>query len=83
MNGHKFAAGQIVRKPVEVVKGRILAGWAPKSPEPCSKFPEVLNFGPVISATQLHYYRSSVTSGTFIEVGQPGKEKIKIKIKIK
>ena len=35
MNGNKFATGQILRKPVEVVKGRILAGWAQKSPEPC------------------------------------------------
>jgi hypothetical protein len=25
--------GQILEKPVEVVKGRILAGWAQKSPE--------------------------------------------------
>ena len=36
MNGNKFATGQILKKPVEVVKGRILAGWAQKSPEPCS-----------------------------------------------
>jgi hypothetical protein len=34
INGNKFATGQIVEKPVEVVKGRILAGWAQKSPEP-------------------------------------------------
>jgi hypothetical protein len=34
MNGNKFATGQIVRKPVEVVKGRISAGWTWKSPEP-------------------------------------------------
>jgi hypothetical protein len=26
MNGNKFATGQILRSPVEVVKGRILAG---------------------------------------------------------
>jgi hypothetical protein len=26
MNGNKFATGQILRKPVEIVKGRILAG---------------------------------------------------------
>jgi hypothetical protein len=26
MNGNKFASGQILRKPAEVVKGRILAG---------------------------------------------------------
>ena len=36
ITGNKFATGQILRKPVEVVKGRILAGWALKSPEPCS-----------------------------------------------
>ena len=36
IHGNKFATGQILRKPVEVVKGRILAGWAQKSPEPCS-----------------------------------------------
>jgi hypothetical protein len=35
INGNKFATGQILEKPVEVVKGRILAGWAQKSPEPC------------------------------------------------
>jgi hypothetical protein len=34
IDGNKFATGQIVRKPVEVVKGRILGGGAPKSPEP-------------------------------------------------
>ena len=33
MNGNKFATDQILRNPVEVVKERILAGWAPKSPE--------------------------------------------------
>jgi hypothetical protein len=33
-NANKFATGQILRKPVEVVKRRILAGRAPKSPEP-------------------------------------------------
>jgi hypothetical protein len=26
MNGNKFTSGQILRKPVKVVKGRILAG---------------------------------------------------------
>ena len=36
MNGNKFATGEILEKPVEVVKGRILAGWARKSPEPCT-----------------------------------------------
>jgi hypothetical protein len=35
MNGNKFATGQILKKPVEVVKGRILAGWAQKFAEPC------------------------------------------------
>jgi hypothetical protein len=40
MNGNKFATGQILKKPVEVVKVRILAGWAQKSPKP-RFFPEV------------------------------------------
>ena len=35
MNGNKFATGKILKKLVEVVKGRILASWAQKSPEPC------------------------------------------------
>jgi len=35
INGNKFPTGEILRKPVEVVKGRILAGGAQKSPEPC------------------------------------------------
>ena len=35
INGNKFGTGQILKKPVEVVKGWILAGWAQKSPEPC------------------------------------------------
>jgi hypothetical protein len=35
INGNKFATGEILEKPVEVVKGRILAGRAQKSPEPC------------------------------------------------
>jgi hypothetical protein len=34
INDNKFATSQILKKPVEVVKGRILAGWAQKSPEP-------------------------------------------------
>ena len=28
INGNKFATGIILKKPVEVVKGRILVGWA-------------------------------------------------------
>jgi hypothetical protein len=35
IDGNKFATGPILRKPVQVVKRRILAGWAQKSPEPC------------------------------------------------
>jgi hypothetical protein len=37
MNSNKFATGQILEKPVEVVKERILAGGAQKSPEPCDE----------------------------------------------
>ena len=37
MNGNKFATGQVLKKPVEVVKRRILAGWAQKSAKPCSE----------------------------------------------
>jgi hypothetical protein len=37
MKGNKFATGQILGKPVEVLKGRISAGGAQKSPEPCSQ----------------------------------------------
>ena len=36
MIGNKFATGQVPKKRVEVVKGRILAGRAQKSSEPCS-----------------------------------------------
>ena len=34
INDNKFATGRTLRKPVEVVKGWILAGWGQKSPEP-------------------------------------------------
>ena len=34
INGNKFATGEILEKSVEVVKGRILVGWAQKSFEP-------------------------------------------------
>jgi hypothetical protein len=39
INGNKFATGQILKKPVEVVKGRILAGWAQSltNPEPVAR----------------------------------------------
>ena len=33
INGNRIATGEILKKPVEVVKGRILVGWAQKSPE--------------------------------------------------
>ena len=35
IHGNKFATSQILEKLVEVEKGRILAGGAQKSPEPC------------------------------------------------
>ena len=34
INDNKFATDQILKKPVEIMMGRILAGWAQKSPEP-------------------------------------------------
>ena len=34
INGNKFATGQFLEKPIEVVKGRILAGWAQSLPNP-------------------------------------------------
>jgi hypothetical protein len=37
INGNEFATSQILKKPVEVVKGRILAGWAQKCPQPCTE----------------------------------------------
>ena len=37
MNGNKFATGQILKKFVEVLNGRILAGGAQKPPEPGHK----------------------------------------------
>jgi hypothetical protein len=40
INGNKFATSQILRKPVEVVKGRNLAGRVQKSPESCEKDPK-------------------------------------------
>ena len=33
-NDNKFATDQILEKPVEIMKGRILAGGGQKSPEP-------------------------------------------------
>ena len=35
INANRFATGRILKKPVELVNGRILAGWAQKSPRPC------------------------------------------------
>ena len=40
MNGNKFATGQTLKNPVEVVKGRILAGLAQKSAKPWMKSPQ-------------------------------------------
>ena len=34
INDNKFATGQILKNPIEVVKGRILASWVQKSLEP-------------------------------------------------
>jgi hypothetical protein len=34
INGNKFATGEFLKTPVEVVKGRISVGWVQKSPEP-------------------------------------------------
>ena len=35
INGNGITTSQTLKKPVEVVKGRILASSAQKSPEPC------------------------------------------------
>ena len=35
---------QILKKPVEVVKGRILVGWAQKSPKPCILHGDIKRF---------------------------------------
>ena len=36
INDNKFTTGQILKKPEEVVKGRILVDWAQTSPKPRS-----------------------------------------------
>ena len=50
MHGNQFATGQILRKPVEVVKGQILAEWAQKSsrtlPLPLVNFPTLKRRAP-------------------------------------
>ena len=53
VNGNKFATGQILEKLVEVVKGRILAGWAQKSPAPC-----LPSFHPPIAERARHLARA-------------------------
>ena len=64
MNGNKFATGQVLKKPVEVAKGRSVAGWAQKSPEPCRPFvtdPEVVVFEKQpVGVEDPEYYRSCV-----------------------
>jgi hypothetical protein len=51
MNGNKFQPVKSLEKPVEVVKGRILAGWAQKSPEPwCPSGPSDLWGQPATNA---------------------------------
>ena len=54
INGKKFATSQILGKPVEVVKGRILAGWAQKSPGPCLPPMWALAPGHACPATPCH-----------------------------
>ena len=44
MNGNKFTTGQILRQPVEVVKGRILALWAQQPPEPWLIISQVIGY---------------------------------------
>jgi hypothetical protein len=50
-NDNKFATGQILKKPVEVVKGRILAGGAQTSPEPCDEGNYEHKLGPQLLAS--------------------------------
>ena len=52
MNGNKFAIGQTLKKLVEVVKGRILAGGAQKSPVTLLDY-ETLSFRGVIRPRNL------------------------------
>ena len=73
MYGNKFATGQILRKPVEVVKGRISAGWAQKSPEPCTgsaiyftSQSKVQKNSPRCSGQVFVWAHSLVSIGTFI-----------------
>ena len=76
MNGNKFATGQVLKKPVEVAKGRSVAGWAQKSPEPCRPFvtdPEVVLFEKQpVGVEDPEYYRSCV--GESREYTQTNKE---------
>jgi hypothetical protein len=58
---HKFATGQILKKPVGVVKGWILAGWAQKSPEPWFDAKE--------KEKRKESYKRNKTLGTVIKAG--------------
>jgi hypothetical protein len=51
MNGNKFATDKILEKPVEVVKGRILAGWDKSLPNPETE----VDWGPIDPVKLVHY----------------------------
>ena len=60
INGDKFTTGQILKKQVEVVKGRILAGWAQKSLEPCLQQPTRAPPEPLRQACAISIFPSDI-----------------------
>ena len=69
INDNKFATGQILRKPVEVVKGRISAGRAQKCPEPCLEGATLRKCPPRPYALQRTFYILHSPCGHYGEGG--------------